>query len=142
MDYTVFNKGFFAGYKEIKWYDDGGYIQRGYLEWFNETGVIRVNMKVNAEITLATGGTRGQYEGYKVSIINRETGLITSKTFYFDDYMKYEGTDKREKGFKIIEHCLKGKLTSSEDFWYINVPKRSQVESMSEKIINYIRLYK
>ena len=58
LDWEGFNVRFFNSNKAITWY--------------NRKGVIKLNDKVNAEITLVTNGHSGTYQGYNVNIINKE----------------------------------------------------------------------
>jgi len=130
-DFKIFNEKFFNTAKEQK------ASLLSFLTWYDKKGVIQLGNDKVAEIVISTHGVSGEYSCYIVTIINKNSGPITSHTFLFNDYLKTR-TDSRisdySGNFKIVDHC-------GID-WYIAIPKDSEVKNMANTIINFIGEYK
>lgn len=119
MDWVTFNNNFF---------------NNDAISWFDRKGTLKLTNKLIAEITLSTAGTQGTYVGYKVSIINKDTGKLSSHFFKFDDYMEDRAdSDIKYNGFKIVAHCCKDKAD-----WYIYRPTDLAIKGMVHQIMSYI----
>lgn len=122
-DFQIFNEKFFGKLSEqIAWYDKKGVIQLG-------------NNKI-AEIIISINGVSGEYSCYVVNIVNKNSGLISSHTFKFNDYLKTRidsRTDIKNQKFCIIDHCGIN--------WYIAIPKTSEIKNMADTIANFIKEY-
>ena len=57
------------------------------IEWFDLTGLHKLDEDRNAKIELATRGTMDHFPGFSVVILNKREGEVDRKFFKFDDYL-------------------------------------------------------
>jgi hypothetical protein len=90
------------------------------LDWkkiwkYDRTGIYQIDGARLAKVELSTYGTAGQYEGFRVTVINKVTGKVDEKFFRFDDYLD-PSLDARTDGrkdypiggnrcFEVVYHC-------------------------------------
>ena len=104
------------------------------LQFFGRKVVLNLDEERLVEVSLASKATHQHYEGYSVVIVNKQTGTIASHYFAFDEYLQGKINERTlNVNYQIIEHCGYG--------WYINVPSRDSVDSMSNIMMNYIWVY-
>jgi len=138
ITYELFNKYFFPT-QEIK--------------WFNRKGLYSLDKTRVVDITLVTGRYSGQYECYKVKIINKSEGEIASNFFSFNEYLtasdriddRKDRTDKYHSmgEYHIVEDCLKiEEIKEGSDYWYMSIPSRNAIDRMVAKIYDYINSFK
>jgi hypothetical protein len=106
--------------------------------WFQKKGVLQGHDGMMAEIELTTYNTHLQYEGYKVTILDKKNGSkLTATNFWFGEYLdRTQRADDRkdhDESFKIIDHCGKD--------WYIATPTEKEIRKMALIISEYIGLY-
>lgn len=97
--------------------------------FFDEVVIIQMDDQRHAEIHLSDGkDSSGTYTYYRVKIVNKKTGPITSHDFDFSllDGPKNDAVLK----FKVIEHCGKD--------WYMNGPDPKSVTKLANKIMDWI----
>lgn len=85
------------------------------LQWFDRTGYHKLDDERRARIVLETRECGGEYPGFNVTILSKNSGVIDQKYFKFDDYLdtSLEGrTDRRSdyplRGntcYEVIAHC-------------------------------------
>lgn len=138
-----FNRYFWTGYNG----DDGdGPI---HITWTDRLGVWSHKNKV-VEFELATYGTAGQYEGYKVRVISKSAGELSSHYFKFDDYLD-EREDKRQHdypsgtdksgGFYVHHNSLASHRKELEVWWYIAVPTFDTIAGMQSAITTWVQSF-
>ena len=127
VNFEQFNKSFFGRCAEAK-----------NISWFNKTGILPLTDNKNAEITISTSGTSGEYTGYVVNIVHKESGLITHHSFIFDAMMAGRSGNTCYDGLHIKEHCCEN--TGIAD-WYKDRPKTSEIIKMATAIMDYIKMW-
>lgn len=77
----------------------------GELRWFDLTGIYKFqNSEIKlAKIELSENGIKDQFDGFRVSIINTNTGVIDSKFFRFNDYL-ITAKDRSSGEFKVTSY--------------------------------------
>lgn len=95
----------------------------------NGTGLLGLSNNRVAKLVITTKGTHGQYEGLKLSVINKQDGVVDSQFFNFSEYLECEQNPSAKK-FRVIEHC-------GWD-WYQNKPSLKSVESFRKNIMEYL----
>jgi hypothetical protein len=125
--YAKFNESFFSEYDQT-------------IIWYDKKGVLKLNEEINVEITLVTGNITGRYEGYKVVLINKKSGIVTEHYFNFDTYMKKRIDNRSDytQGFCILDNVVN---EANDYYWYIAKPDPKEVTDMAQTIIGYIYLY-
>lgn len=123
MSFTEFNKSIFK--------DNN-------IQWFDRTGILKIDENRRAEISLRTNGIADVYNSYFVKIIHKENGQISVKNFLFDDYMDITASSKRHNlyvgGFSV-------NIADRVD-WYIAVPSERNLQQLTSAVMDYIELYK
>ncbi|MCK5158845.1 MAG: hypothetical protein KAR08_06795 [Candidatus Heimdallarchaeota archaeon] len=137
-----FNQYFWTGYNG----DDGdGPI---HIIWTDKLGVYKTKTKV-VEFKLETRGTMDKYEGYKVRIIHKTNGKLSSHFFKFDDYLD-ERKDKRQHDYPhgdrsggfYVHHNSQAKFRKElEVWWYIAVPTFDAIAGMQSAITSWLESY-
>ena len=57
------------------------------IRWFDLTGIHDLDEDRRAKVELTIRGTRDQYLGFLVTILNKREGEVDRKFFHFDDYL-------------------------------------------------------
>jgi len=87
-------------------------------------------------ISMHQGCIGGEYIGVKVSIVNKNAGVVDSNVFLFNDYLHRQSTTNhtyKATDFKVIEHCGWN--------WYINTPTKDSVNTMLHDIEAYVKYF-
>lgn len=123
MSFTEFNKSIFK--------DNN-------IQWFDRTGILKIDKNRRAEISLRTNGIADVYNSYFVKIIHKENGQISVKNFLFDDYMDITASSKRHNlyvgGFSV-------NIADRVD-WYIAIPLESEINKLVNSIMSFIEMYR
>lgn len=108
------------------------------IQWFDRTGVLKIDKNRRAEISLRTNGIADVYNSYFVKIIHKENGQISVKNFLFDDYMDITASSKRHNlyvgGFSV-------NIADRVD-WYIAIPLESEINKLVNSIMSFIEMYR
>ena len=88
---------------------------------------------LRAKVEFVTGRVSGQYEGLKLSIINKNEGLIDSQTFMFHEIIGLKGTARDRKPHIWDDN---GKAA-----WFGYEPTPSEFENIASKVEDYIYMY-
>jgi len=108
------------------------------IQWFDRTGVLKIDKNRRAEISLRTNGLADVYNSYFVKIIHKENGQISVKNFLFDDYMDITASSKRHNlyvgGFSV-------NIADRVD-WYIAIPLESEINKLVNSIMSFIEMYR
>lgn len=112
-----FNEEFWKSQKNITWYD--------------KQGVMNLGDQRVVTITIDDVGTRDNYNGYHVEIINKFNGTIVKKWFRFIDHLTMVHRDKSE-----YYHVW---LNSGKCDWYISRPK--DTKEMVKVIMDWIEKF-
>ena len=115
-----FNEEFWKSQKNITWYDKQGIIVLG-----DQQRVVT--------ITIDDVGTRDNYNGYHVEIINKFNGTIVKKWFRFIDHLTMVHRDNHTQ-----EYCHVW-LNSGKFDWYISRPK--DTKEMVKVIMDWIEKF-
>jgi len=117
-----------------RFFRDSKIEQSKKTSYFNKKLIFSIGKGKNAEIVLSINNTLGTYVGFKVKIINKETGEIATEWFGFKDYLM-EGYESQQANPypQVIEHC-------GAD-WYMDGATPEAINSMTEKIRSYIAFY-
>jgi hypothetical protein len=98
------------------------------LQWFDRIGIVQLDPGRVARVELATLGTANHYPGFDVSIVHKQSGLVDSKYFMFDDYLPGDQRSDERPDYpnrpNARERAGFHVLGSSRDpwRWYIAVP--------------------
>ena len=114
-----FNQDFWKSEKTITWYDKQG------LMWLDEQRVVT--------ITIDDVGTRDNYNGYHVEILNKFEGTIVKKWFRFTDHLTMVHRDPK------TEYCHVW-LNSGKVDWYISRPK--DTKEFVKVVMNWVNQFK
>jgi hypothetical protein len=116
--FKQFNQGFFNA-KEI--------------EWFSNTGVIKLNAKTNVIITLHAANVKDRFSGYKVQIKNKQNGLIDELYFGFGNYLSTRIDNRTDYAGPFI-------VDTGE--WYIAIPTQGEIGLMVHDMFTYMDMWK
>jgi len=85
---------------------EGAFKWRRPFKWFGKTGVVALDGDRRVRLDLITRGTQGHFEGFLLTILDKNTGVITSKRMWFKDYMQVpaHGCDSSTTP-RVIDHC-------------------------------------
>jgi hypothetical protein len=72
--FKIFNAVFFRSKPEIRWFD--------------KEGVLDIGGDRLVKIRIETSGNVDYYTGYRVEILNKHSGVISSKWFPFREYLR------------------------------------------------------
>jgi hypothetical protein len=106
------------------------------IQWYDTKGILKINENLKAVIILSTLRISEHYEGYKISIVNKNGGKVDSIFLKFKDNLKTRVDNRPDYigDFEIIEYC--------QCDWYIAQPSRSDIDLMVKKIMKYINSWK
>ena len=96
--------------------------------------VSKISADLRAKIEFVTARVSGQYEGLKLSIINKNEGLIDSQTFMFHEIIGLKGTARDRKPHVWDDN---GKAS-----WFGYEPTASEFENIASKVEDYVEMYK
>ena len=95
--------------------------------------VSKISDDLRAKIEFVTARVSGQYEGLKLSIINKNEGLIDSQTFMFHEIIGLKGTARDRKPHVWDDN---GKAS-----WFGYEPTASEFENIASKVEDYVEMY-
>lgn len=93
----------------------------------------KISDDLRAKIEFVTGRVSGQYEGLKLSIINKNEGVIDTQTFMFYEIIGMKGAERDRKPHIWDDH---GKAS-----WFGYEPTPAELESIASKVEDYIFMY-
>jgi len=117
--FKKFNEDFFSSTKKIVWYDKEGVMN------LDDTRVVT--------ITIDDVGTRDNFNGYRVKIVNKFNGTIVEKFFKFKDFLTMKHRSERDKFYHVW-------YNRDEFDWYISRPTKTK--EMVDKIFEWIEQFK
>ncbi|MBO4999393.1 MAG: hypothetical protein J6C58_01015 [Bacteroidaceae bacterium] len=88
---------------------------------------------LRAKVEFMTGRVAGQYEGLRLSIINKNEGVIDSQSFMFYEIIGMKGPEKDRK-----PHVWDDNGQAS---WFVYEPTDAELESIGSKVEEYVWLY-
>ena len=88
---------------------------------------------LRAKVEFVTARVSGQYEGLKLSIINRKEGLVDSQSFMFHEIIGLKGAARDRKPHIWDDN---GKAQ-----WFGYEPTDSEFERIQGKVESYIEMY-
>ena len=94
------------------------------ITWFDLSGVMQIDDNRAAVIGLVSRGTRDRYEGIGVSIVDKYTGEIVGKRFWFVDYLvraKHQAHINAKSWMNLHVGLYQGNID-----WYIIVPESTK----------------
>ena len=117
--FSKFNKDFFKSVKNITWYDQQGVMEldKDRLVFFEIDDV----------------GTRDNYNGYRVKILNKSSGLIEQRFFLFKHHLEFNHRSDRDLFYHIWYN--NGKFE-----WYISTPKNTK--KMVDIMMDWVNKFK
>ena len=95
--------------------------------------VSKISDDLRAKIEFVTARVSGQYEGLKLSIINKNEGLIDSQTFMFHEIIGLKGASRDRKPHIWDDN---GRAT-----WFGYEPTPSEFEDIASKVEDYVDMY-
>ena len=93
----------------------------------------KISDDLRAKVEFVTGRMASQYEGLKLSIINKNEGLIDSQTFMFHEIIGLKGAARDRKPHIWDDN---GKAA-----WFGYEPTPSELENIASKVEDYIWMY-
>ena len=116
--FKTFNENFFRTAKGITWYD--------------KQGLMSLDKDRIVTITIDDLGTKDSYNGYWVEIINKTSGSVAKKFFFFRHHLTMVHRDSN-KYFHV--------WYNNEKFeWYISYPKNTK--EMVDVVLDWISRFK
>jgi len=116
--FKSFNQNFWKSQKDITWYD--------------KQGVMKLDDQRVVTITIDDVGTRDNYNGYYVEVVNKMNGTIVKKWFRFQDHLTMIHRD--------TQHQFHVWSNSGNFDWYISRPK--DTKEMVKVIMDWINQFK
>ena len=95
--------------------------------------VSKISDDLRAKVEFVTARVSGQYEGLKLSIINKNEGLIDSQTFMFHEIIGLKGASRDRKPHIWDDN---GKAA-----WFGYEPTPSEFEDIASKVEDYVDMY-
>ena len=114
-----FNQDFWKSEKTITWYD--------------KQGVMSLDEQRVVTITIDDVGTRDNYNGYHVEILNKNNGTIVKKWFRFVDHLTMFHRDPKTVYYHVW-------LNSGNFDWYISRPK--DTKEFVKVVMSWINQFK
>ena len=93
----------------------------------------KISDNLRAKVEFVTARVSGQYEGLKLSIINKNEGLIDSQTFMFHEIIGLKGASRDRKPHVWDDN---GKPS-----WFGYEPTYTDFENIASKVEAYIAMY-
>ena len=95
--------------------------------------VSKISDDLRAKVEFVTARVSGQYEGLKLSIINKNEGLIDSQTFMFHEIIGLKGPKKDQKPHVWDDN--------GKPDWFVYEPTDNELESIGSKVEEYVWMY-
>ena len=102
------------------------------IKWFDREGLFVMDNDRVVRITLDDVGTKNDYNGYMVEIINNKQGTIVKKFFRFKEHLEFVHRDT-SKYFHVW-------LSNDKLDWYISRPK--ETKPMCDTMFDWIDTFK
>ena len=93
----------------------------------------KISDTLRAKVEFVTARVSGQYEGLKLSIINKNEGLVDSQTFMFHEIIGLKGVARDRKPHVWDDN---GKA-----HWFGYEPTPTEIENIASKVEDYIEMY-
>ena len=88
---------------------------------------------LRAKVEFITTRVAGQYEGLRLSIINKHDGVIDSQAFMFHEIIGLKGPKKDQKPHVWDDN--------GKPDWFVYEPTDAELESIGSKVEEYVWLY-
>lgn len=88
---------------------------------------------LRAKVEFVTGRVASQYEGLRLSIINKNEGVIDSQEFKFYEIIGLQGPKKDQK-----PHVWDDNGNAN---WFVYEPSDAELENIGSKVEEYIWMY-
>lgn len=88
---------------------------------------------LRAKVEFITTRVAGQYEGLRLSIINKHDGVIDSQAFMFHEIVGLKGPKKDQKPHVWDDN--------GKPDWFVYEPTTEELEQIGSKIEDYIFMY-
>lgn len=112
------------------------------LTWLDLSGLAKMTGGRRVRIDLVTRTTHQQYEGFRVTILNKHEGAIDSKTFWFADHLdtRKRADDRANPKGKHYFRIDRFEVKVSCGFeWYIGVP--ADTKPLVAAIETFVKFY-
>jgi len=117
--------------KELKrMFESSEYISEDSV-YAGKAVITKISDDLRAKVEFVTDRVANQYEGLRLSIINRNEGVVDSQTFKFYEIIGLKGSDRKPHIWDD-----NGKLS-----WFVYEPTLSEKEAIGEKVDSYIEMY-
>lgn len=120
-------KNIFKNFNEDFWKSENS------VTWYDKQGVMVLDDQRVVTITIDDVGTRDNYNGYHVEIINKVQGTIVKKWFRFQDHLTMVNSLNNQEFCHVW-------LNSGKFDWYISRPKNTK--EMVKVIMDYVNNFK
>lgn len=88
---------------------------------------------LRAKVEFITTRVAGQYEGLRLSIINKHDGVIDSQTFVFHEIVGLKGPKKDQKPHVWDDN--------GKPDWFVYEPTTEELEQIGSKVEDYVFMY-
>lgn len=92
-----------------------------------------IDSDLRAKVEFITGRVAGQYEGLKLSIINRTDGIVDSQNFMFHEIIGLKGSNRDRKPHIWDDN---GKAN-----WFGYEPTPNEMSLIASKVEDYVSMY-
>ena len=102
----------------------------------NSVGMIKLPNNRVAKLEIRTSGTSGRYDQLKLSVINKEDGVVDTCFFKFSEHLEadkkvsHQNATYKSENLKVVEHC------GWE--WYIDRPTKESIAKLKIAINDYL----
>jgi hypothetical protein len=94
-----------AKFKKAQEFCEKAFTWDPLFTWFDKTGVCTLDADRRVRLDLCTNGTHGQWEGFELTILSKTRGNLTSKRFWFQEYLDGWVTVGNVSKPVVLEHC-------------------------------------
>ncbi len=88
---------------------------------------------LRAKVEFVTTRVAGQYEGLRLSIINKNEGVIDTQAFMFHEIIGLKGPQKERRPHIWDDN--------GNPNWFVYEPTTAELEQIGEKVESYIWMY-
>ena len=88
---------------------------------------------LRAKVEFITTRVAGQYEGLRLSIINKHDGVIDSQAFMFHEIIGLKGPKKDQKPHVWDDN--------GKPDWFVYEPTTEELEQIGSKVEDYVFMY-
>ncbi len=92
-----------------------------------------IDIDLRAKIEFITARVAGQYEGLRLSIINRTEGVVDSQNFMFHEIIGLKGASRDRKPHIWDDN---GKAS-----WFCYEPTPNEISLIASKVEDYVSMY-